>query len=222
VTIVNAAAPIDNPHTLVFFIATMACLVLTLLPQGNKRGISWQRKVYWGGTFSAAICAFIASLPNVATGLILALLAVFLMTLSAYFTSQYIRIGKRVIAFHSASDLRTTTGESGDGLHGEDPYGSTVSAAKMWWLLAVCTVIATINLYGYLFDGDEVQYGILGLGLLIGIGALIGCGDGIRRQRVARGQYVPFGIVALVSAGIVTVSYLAAYSIATRFQKSPK
>lgn len=215
-TIVHAAAPIESPHTLIFFIATMACLVFTLIPQGAKRGLSWQRKVYWGGTFSAALCAFIASMPRLTTGLILAFLAIFLMSLSAYFTSQYIKIGNRVIAFHSVNYSSTDIGDSGDALRGEEPYGATVSAAKMWWLLVVCTVIAAVSVYGYLFDGDELRYGLLGLGLLVGIGALIGCGDGMRQQRVARGQYVPFGIVTLISAGIVTVSYLTAYSIALR------
>lgn len=217
-----AAPTIDNPHTLIFSIAAVVFMLLPMITVGTERDLSWQRRVYWGGTLGAVICAFTALLPSLTAGLSLALLALFIATVRAYFSTQYIKLGRRVIAFHSATDLRAANRIRPHGLRQDEPYGSTVSAAKLWWLLVVCTTIAAVNLYGYLFDGDELGYGLLGLGLLVGIGALIGCGDGMRRQRVARGQYVPFGIVALVSAGIVTVSYLAAYSIATRFQKLPK
>ncbi|WP_199254049.1 hypothetical protein [Mycolicibacterium mengxianglii] len=209
-----------DPHTLVFFVAAFAFLTLTFVPQGNARSVSWQRKVYWSGTFGGAACAFVASLPNVATGSFLAGLAVFVMCLPAYFTTQYIKIGGRVIAFESATDLRASRSEAGDGLREDQPYGSNVTAAKLWWLLVVCAVMGAGNVYAYLFGGDELIYGVAGSGILVAVGALFGCGDGLRLQRIARGQYVPFAVTALISAGIMTVPYLAARSIALRWKLS--
>ncbi|WP_099023669.1 hypothetical protein [Mycolicibacterium palauense] len=221
-TLPIAAGPsVDNPHTLVFFVAALLSLALTFIPKGNKRSLSWQRKVYWSGTFGAAVCAFIASIPNFTTGALLAAFAVFLMTVSAYFTSQYIKIGSRVIAFQSATDLTDRAGGSGE-LTDDEPYGSRVSAAKMWWLAVPSVGIGSVNLFGYLYDNDGLVYGLLGLGILVATGLLIGCGDGLWRQRVARGQYLQFAIVAVISAGIFAVSYLVAYSAALRWKDSSR
>ncbi len=72
---------------------------------------------------------------------------------------------------------------------------------------------------GYVIDGDPVAYGLLGLFFLTVPPAVTGLGDGRYRQRVARGQYLQFGIITMLSAGIFTVGYLLAHSVGLRMRR---
>ena len=72
----------------------------------------------------------IAAMPNLVTGTGLALLILFGMSLRAYLTSQYIKIGERVIAFHSATDLSKRQDDVAE-LGVDEPYSPSVSAAKL-------------------------------------------------------------------------------------------
>ncbi|BBZ00951.1 hypothetical protein MCHIJ_03880 [Mycolicibacterium chitae] len=202
----------ERPHTLIFYVATMAFVALTLIPHGSRGDLSRQRKIYWGGTFSAAICAFIAALPNISTGLIVAGLCVFCLALPAYFGTQLIKIGDRVVAFESAAALPATA-------DGRDPYTPRVSASKVWWLAVFGVVIGAVNVLGYVIGGDPVAYGLLGLFFFTVPPAVTGLGDGRYRQRVARGQYLQFGIITMLSAGIFTVCYLVAHSVGLRMRQ---
>ncbi|MGB3480748.1 MAG: hypothetical protein WBB07_00845 [Mycobacterium sp.] len=213
-TVLNAASPIEHPHTLVLFVLAMLCPAVSISAMGSSWPLGRQRTLYWLGTAGAAVCVVVGSLPNIAMAVTLALLAGLLMVLPAYFNSQYIKIGNRVIAFHDLTALQSGAREPASNGWEDQPYTSTVSAAKLWWLLVVCTAMAAVNVYAYVFDGDDPRYGLLGLALLVGIGALFGAGDGMRLQRIARGQYLQFGIVSVISAGIVSVSYLVARAIA--------
>ncbi|CAN5617176.1 hypothetical protein BH10ACT9_BH10ACT9_56900 [soil metagenome] len=213
-----AQPTIDDPHTLVFSIAAVLCLLVPIITVGTERDLSWQRKVYWSATFGAVVCVVIASLPNIATGVIFGLFAIFIMTLRAYFTSQYIKIGGRVIAFHSATEISTGPARSGE-LGTDEPYSPTVSAAKLWWLLTVGVgIFGAGNMWKYVADREDLRYGLLGLGIVVAMAVLSGIGDARHEQRVARGQYVQFAIVSLASAGLFAVLYLIAHST-TRWLK---
>jgi hypothetical protein len=214
-----AALPsIDNPRTLVFVIATMVFLVLPVITVGSRRSLSWQRKVYWGSTFGASVCVTIASMPSLLTGGVFTLLIFFAMTLRAYFTSQYITIGGRVIAFHSATETNPQPGRPGE-LGADEPYSPTVSAARLWWLMVVGVgIFGAGSMWVNLASGQELRYGLLGLGIVVAMAVLSGIGDAMHEQRVARGQYVQFAIISLASAGIFAVLYLIAHST-TRWLK---
>ena len=203
---------VERPHTLIFYVLTMVCIALTVIPHGSRGDLSRQRKIYWGGTFSAAACAFIAALPNVSTALIVAGLCVFCLVLPAYFRTQLIKIGDRVIAFDSVEDLPV----SGDG---KDPYTPRTSPSKVWWLSVFAIWIGSVNMLGYLIDGDSLGYGLLGLFILTVPAAVVGLGDGMHRQRIARGQYLQFGLVTVMSAGIFTICYLVAHSVGLRLRR---
>lgn len=215
-----AAQPsVDDPHTLGFGIAAVLCLLVPAVIVGTKRDLSWQRKVYWASTLGSVVCVVIASLPNFATGLALGFLAVFLMVLRAYFATQYIKIGARVIAFDTPVAASSRRGSSG-GSAVDQPYSPTVSAAKLWWLMAVGVgVIGAGNMWGYVIDREGLRYGALGLGIVVLSAALYGVVDAVRLQRIARGQFVPFVILSVVSAGIFAVCYLGSYAT-TRWLKS--
>lgn len=212
----------NDPHTLVFAIAAVLCLLLPIITVGSERDLTWQRKVYWGATFGSMACVFIASLPNIATGLGFALFAIFIMSLRAYFTSQYIKIGGRVIAFHSAVEISARPGGSGE-LGTDEPYSPTVSAARLWWLLTVgVSIFGAGNMWKYVADREDLRYGLLGLGIVVGMAVLCGIGDAMHQQRIARGQYVQFAIISLSSAGIFAVLYLIAHSVTLWLKKSSR
>ncbi|CAN5469430.1 hypothetical protein BH11ACT7_BH11ACT7_06230 [soil metagenome] len=210
----------ESPHTLVFFIATMVFLVLPVITVDSRRSLSWQRKIYWGSTVSASVCVIFASMPSLLTGGVFTLLIIFTMSLRAYFTSQYIKIGGRVIAFHSAVEISARPGGSGE-LGTDEPYSPTVSAARLWWLLTVgVSIFGAGNMWKYVADREDLRYGLLGLGIVVGMAVLCGIGDAMHLQRIARGQYVQFAIISLSSAGIFAVLYLIAHSVTLWLKKS--
>lgn len=216
----TAQPSIDSPHTLVFAIAAVLCLLLPIITVGSKRDLGWQRKIYWGGTFGSMVCVFIASLPNIATGAGFALFAIFIMSLRAYFTSQYIKIGRRVIAFHSGTEIDSPARRSGE-LGVDEPYSPTVSASRLWWLLVVGVgVIGAGNMWKYVADREDLRFGLLGLGIVVTLALLSGIGDAMHLQRIARGQYVQFGILSLASAGIFAVCYLGGHSVTLLVKRS--
>ncbi|AQA02031.1 hypothetical protein BVC93_05845 [Mycobacterium sp. MS1601] len=218
------AAPqptIASPHTLLFFCAMMAFLVLPVVTVGSKRSVEWQRKMYWGSTFGAIVCVICASLPNLVAGGVWALLILFAMTLRAYFTSQYLKLGRRVIAFHSATEITSQRARPGE-LATNQPYSPSVSAAKLWWLLTVGVgVIGAGNMWKYVLDREDARFGLLGLGIVIASAVLSGIGDAMHQQRIARGQVAQFVLLSLASAGIFPVLYLLAHSTTLRLGNSP-
>lgn len=207
----------ERPHTLVFFIAAMACVILTLSPNGMRGDLARQRKIYWGGTFFASAFGFIAALPNVTTGLIVAGLCAFCLTLSAYFGTQLIKIGGRVVAFDSAEGLPADVYGSGS-----DPYSPQVSTTKAWWIFVVFLVLWTPMLIDYVVGREGAASALLALGMFVLLSVLLGYVDGKHRQRVARGQYLQFGVIAVISAGIFAVCYLITYSAALRWSDSTR
>lgn len=209
----------DAPHTLVFAVAAVLFLLLPVTTMGSDRSLTTQRKVYWGATFGSVVCVVIAFLPNIAAGLTFGLLAVFITTIRAYFTTQYIKIGRRVIAFHSPPELSKRRRGSSDSRGGQ-PYSPTVSAAKMWWLMVFGVgVLGGFNMWTFVVDHDDVRAGLLGLGITMATGALFGVGDSKWRQEVARGQLLPFAIISAATAGIFAVSYLPAFWLTLRLRR---
>lgn len=203
---------ISSPHTLVFAVAAVICLLVPVAIVGTKRDLSWQRKVYWSSTFGAVACAVLASLPNLLTGALLGLLAVFLMVIRAYFATQYIKLGTRVIAF-DAPPAATGRGNGAAGSVDAEPYSPTVSARKLWWLMAVAVgSIGTGNMWMYVATREDLRWGLLGLGIVVVAALLYGAIDAMHQQRVARGQILQFVILSVVSAGLFAVCYLAAHA----------
>jgi cadmium resistance protein CadD (predicted permease) len=206
---------VEDPHTLIFSIAAVLCLLVPVTIVGTRRDLSFQRKVYWSSTFAAVVCVVLAFLPNLLTGALLGLLPIFLMVIRAYFATQYIKIGRRVIAFDSPPAAGGRTKAPQDS----EPYSQTVSARKLWWLLAVAVgSIGAGNLWLYVLGRSELRYGVLGLGVMVVFALLYGVADAMHQQRVARGQILQFAILSVVSAGLFALCYLGAHA-ATRALK---
>jgi hypothetical protein len=201
---------ISDPHTLVFAVAAVICLLIPVALVGTKRDLGWQRKIYWSSTFASVVCVVLAFLPNLLAGAVMGLLAIFLMVVRAYFATQYIKIGRRVIAFdspHAADGRASSSAEA-------EPYSPTVSARKLWWLLAVAVgSIGAGNMWMYGATREDLRYGLLGLGVVVVSALLYGAIDAMHEQRVARGQILQFAILSVVSAGLFAVCYLGAHTI---------
>ena len=198
----------ERPHTLIFAAAAMVLVILTANADGGGRDLSAQRKWFWATTLGAAFTAFIAGLPDVAAGAGLALIVVMLQTILAYFSTQYLKIGHRVVAFDSAERLPR------DGQ--TVPYGSRTTATKTWWIVVACLAGGSVIVLGYVMDSDISWAGVVWLGLCLVLPFTLGFLDGTDRQRVARGQYLQFAVITVISAGVFSVLYSVAYTVALR------
>ena len=225
--------PADNPRVAIFVIAAFLCLAVTQLPALVKRGVSFDRRCYWGGTAGTMVCVFLAALPDWLGGLVFGAATLFGMDLAAYFTSSYIKIGGRIYR----EDLRLprgrlttrsaawacTAGRAGPRLR---PASGPVrdrrecsqdlvddSAGHR----AVSLTVAT-NL------GHDAKIGLAIGAAIVLVAAGLGYGvmDASWNYPIARGQYVQFVLVAVVTAGVFTVFYLAGFGIGRRWPMRPK
>ncbi|MCV7178951.1 hypothetical protein H7H98_24830, partial [Mycolicibacterium sphagni] len=150
---------VERPHTLVFAAVAMLLVILTAEADGGGRNLAAQRKWFWATTLGAAFAVFIAGLPDVATGTGLALIAVMLQTVRAYFSTQYLKIGHRVVAFHSADPLPRDEKPV--------PYGPRTTATKMWWIVVACTAGGSVNVFAYLMDREISLAGVVWVGFCV-------------------------------------------------------
>lgn len=213
-----AAPSLRNPRTLVFFIAALLLLGLAVLAVLNDQRweLSRQRRVYWAGTFGAALCALLAGLPDWVGGLEFAAGVVLLMAMNAYFLTSYIKLGGRVFALHLRDGAAANAG-SADGLPA-DAYGGNLSAPKMWWMMVIGLVICSVNVVGrYGASLIWIAFAAPVVVLPIGFGYL----DAAAGQRFARGQFVQFGIITVVTAGAFAVLYVVGFAVGGGGHRTP-
>lgn len=208
---VFAAPTLRNPRTLLFFVGALLFLALPLLASVNddRWDIGTQRRVYWSGTFGAALCAFLAGLPDWLGGVQFAAGVVLLLTANAYLLTSYLKVGGRVVALHPRDAADADAGAS-DDRPPADAYGGSLTAPKMWWMLVVGMVICAANVVGrYGASLLWIAFAIPVLLLAIGFGYM----DAAARQRFARGQLVQFAIIAVVTAGVFAALYAIGFGL---------
>ena len=211
---------LHQPHTLVFFLLALVSLAVAVSAVFTSWDIGRQRQFYWGGTAAAALCAFLASLPNLETGVVLVLFAFFAMTLPAYFSGRLIKIGGRVIAFHIQDSTpdpvpgQTNTSPSEEDI--DDSYGGTVTASKAWWLILLGVALCASTVFSGIRGSEKLWLVVAAAIVILTMAVMAGVGDASWGYRVARGQYVQFGLTVLVTVGVFGVCYLLAYTTAKR------
>ncbi len=222
----------DDPHTVVFFVLSMLCLAVAVAPLPSRFDLRSQRYAYWSGVGGASVFAFLAALPDWTSAIVLFLTVWVVMVIPAYFSSPYIKVGGKVVAFHiddsqaespqRGADATPRTGAEVDSE--PDSYAGRVTAAKMWWLLIFAVGICSFNVGVHFIDEDTDKpwLWIVTAVALVLIALAFGHGDASWGYAVARGQYVQFGIITLISAGVFAVVYLVAYRAGRRWPLRPK
>jgi hypothetical protein len=179
-------------------------------------------------------CVFIAALPDVAGGLMFGAAAVFASVVTAYFATSYLKINGKVYTFHTfhevsesaavaATDLDRSESSGAEYDPYPDQYGTGVTATKMWWLLiaaiALCVFTAATNVGSHGSQGYLVTSLVVIAVFALGFGMM----DASWGYRIARGQFLQFVLVGVVSAGAFTALYLGGYLIGRTWpMRSPK
>ena len=203
-----------------FFGVIVLCLILNvLIPSRITR--SSQRRIYWGSTCVAAISGFLAFYPDWKTGLAIAGLWLAAMTFAAYAATPYIKIRGKIYAVTVSlrqpdPEDRARSVKRTDAPYdpAPDSYSGMLTPATMWWMLVVLAVIAAGDVYFFVLGRGGWSVPAMGAGLLALLAVGLGYGDASWGYRIARGQYVPFGVASVITAGSFAVVYLTAYHTA--------
>lgn len=226
-TLLASRPTISEPHTLVFAVLAMVCLAVAVVPLWVTADVKKQRRAYWGGTFAACFSVIVASIPDWTTGVMLAVVGAVLMAFPAYFTSSLIEIRGKVYAFHfSDAEHAEMADHRADG-RDEPPespaanapvlYAHDVTAAKNWWLMVGVVLIGVGNIAFSLLSG-HIDWTTTAAGTALAIFALgFAYNDASGGFRVARGQYVQFTIIGIMTAGVFTALYLLAFAAGRRW-----
>jgi hypothetical protein len=212
---------LQQPHTLIFFLAAMLCVAtIVLLLLFVKRDRSWERRVYWTGTFGAVVCAFLAALPYWKYGVGAVIFGVALMTFGAYAYTPYIKIRGKIYAFWLPDSLPDpppgVTAAPGSDDPAPDSYGGLVTARKHWW-----AAIFTVAFFGclLLIRADDKPWWLTPAAAAILVTASFGYGyiDASWGYSIARGQRLQFVIIAIITAGAFTLLYVVGYYAGKRW-----
>ena len=98
-----------------------------------------------------------------------------------------------------------------------DSYNGTLTPATAWWALVVLAGIAAVNVGAFLFGDGRAAPAAVAAGFVVLLAIASGYGDASWGYRIARGQYLPFGLATVITAGGLGAVYLAAYYTARRF-----
>lgn len=214
VTGVAARTSLHHPHTLIFFVATLVFLSITVVAPWVRRDHTGERRVFWWAAAAAAASVFFASLPDWKLGIGMSLFVIGMTVFTAYFTGSYIQIRGKVYAFHVSDSLPES---SIDGTHPprrEDPdydpapdsYSGIATAGKTWWLMIFAMTICVFTV-----DPHKLWHTAVSVFAVLVIATFFGYGDASWGYPIARGQRIQFSIIAVITAGVFTVFYLAAF-----------
>jgi len=219
-TYIASQTPNHEPHSLIFGVLALVCLAVAVVPVWTKMDVNRQRPFYWLGTAGAAACAFVASLPIWKTGLMLAVAAVVFMAFPAYFTGSLIKIRGKVYAYHIQDSAPAESPDrAADSAHDEwpDAYGNGVTAVKVWTLMIGVVIVCAGNVV-FSILANRIEWTTYAAAIALVVFAVgFGYGDASWGYRVARGQYVQFVIIGILTAGIFPALYLASFAAGRRF-----
>ncbi len=219
-----------------FFWVIAACFALNVFVSSFKISRSAQRRIYWGSTCAASAAGVLMSYPTWHNALAFGFLPLAAMTFAAWAATPYINVGGKIYSVYAfnrqpdpgdtpTADTPEPDRDAPPAAHATDPqfdpasdsYSGMLTPPTLWWLMIVLAVIAAGNVYAYLFSDGEPGIAAVGAGLLALLAIGSGYGDGSWRYRIARGQYVPFGIASVITAGSFALVYLIAYYTARRW-----
>jgi hypothetical protein len=207
----------------IFFVVVMLSGVALpiLAPFKNRQA---ERRLFWAGFLIATVAAFfVAYPPNWRTGIGWSLFADFIMLTNAYFSTSNIKIRGKIYAFNVSDSLPDPSPDGIPPRVSDDPdydpapdaYSGMATAKKMWWLAIFVMALCTFNV---IFPSDDKPWLAPAMGAMLVFGAtILGYGDASWNYPIARGQRIQFIIISLITAGVFTVLYFAAYQAGKRW-----
>lgn len=221
-----AAGPsLHQPHTLVFFLIAIGCLIVTVVASVVvDRGRSWERRVFWSGVLGVTVSVFVAAMPYWGQAVGVAVFALAFMTFGAYAYTPFIKIRGKTYAFW-LQDSQPDQEPGGTAVSGSaaadyhpapDSYEGLVNARKHWWATVFTVAFFECLL---LIRGDDKPWWLTPAAAAALVVASAGYGylDASRGFSVARGQRLQFVVIAVLSAGTFTLLYVAGYHAGRRW-----
>ncbi|MDV3130004.1 hypothetical protein M1247_34225 [Mycobacterium sp. 21AC1] len=210
-----------------FFAILVAAVAVAMIQQFFDHSRSSQRRIYWSCACVGAIAAFFAFYPDWEKGFGMALFFLGAMAAAAYGYTPYIKIRGKIFALNSVDSQPDPEDKPAEnGVDSEDhvvsdaapdSYSGLLTARKLWWVVAILMLIAAVNVRIFIESGgaDWVP-GVIGAAFLLFFSIVLGLGDASWGYGIARGQYLQFVIVSIITASTFTIIYLIAYWIAKR------
>jgi hypothetical protein len=211
-----ATLPWDHPVQRAFLYAGFASAIVVILPSflDPRISVKSQRRIYWSASLAAAVCAYFSFYPIWKTGIIVALFILGVVTATAYFNSPYIKINGKVYALtvqDSGVEVSPPAQGDSDFDPAPDAYSGIVTAKKWWWIAVPLLAMCAVNAYFVIVANDRDWRSISAMALLAILALGTGYGDSSWEYPIARGQYVQFGIITVITAGSFAALYLIAY-----------
>lgn len=210
-----------NPFALVV-VFVGALLPLTVA----KHDREVQRRYFWCGFSIATVAGFFVPAPlNWRTGAMFSAFVIFVILVNTYMTNPMIKIRGKIYAYHVHDSLPDETRDGAIGSEdlpadydpAPDSYGGSASAKKSWWLHVVAVSIAVL---GVLVNADDKRWWLtpMAAAVLVLLPVFFGYfADGSWGYPIARGQYLQFAIIGLITVGAYPVLYLLAYNAGKRW-----
>lgn len=203
------------------FGAVALCYLAGLLISFSDISIGAQRRIYWSCACMAGVFGTLATYPTWNNAATLGIFASTLMTVAAYVSTPYIKIGGKIYSLTIPDPDPEVAPATTDSAQQEtdphpDSYSGLLTATTMWWSLVVLAVIAAGNVYAAVVGQGEVWVGVISGTFSALLAVVTAYGDASWRYPIARGQYIQFGVASVITAGGFALIYLTAYYIAQR------
>ncbi len=144
----------------------------------------------------------------------MSLFAACAMVFIAYVNTPFLQVRPRVYAFPT-DDRRPVGRDRGD----REPYGAGVTAVKSWWRAFAMLAVFACGAMTYFIREGSPWLAASSLLLIAAIALAFGHRDTVLCNSIASGQRVQFALISVVTIGVFTVLYLAAYQWAARGQR---
>jgi len=182
------------------------------------------RQLFWASLIFSSVCAFfMAYPPDWRAGIGWTLLVFGVSIFTAYMSTPFIKIRGKVRAFYLQDSLAEADPTDPTALATAvraDSYTGLTTVAKSWWANAGGVVI----LMGcILIPAHDKPWWLVPImsALLITMAAVYGFGDASSGFPPARGQYIQFLLIGLISFGSFTLTYFLAYLAGRRTERHP-
>ncbi|BBZ22364.1 hypothetical protein [Mycolicibacter hiberniae] len=180
-----------------------------------------QRRWYWSLACLAGAAGVLSTYPTWEGAAARGLMPTVSMVVMAYVWTPHIKIGGKIYALTitdpDPDDEPATTDPTQQEIDPHpDSYSGLLTATTLWWSLVVLGAIAAGNVYFATTGEGEIWVGLMGGTFFAMLCAITAYGDASWRYPIARGQYIPFVVASVITAGVLPLLYLPLYYMGKR------